>query len=67
MDLRNASLADALNTVAGITRTFVRVIAQGTVVVVPDTEAKRRENVIVVRPLFSNADVKESMTCCASS
>jgi len=63
VDLRNASLADALTTVAGVSRTFFRVISQGTVVVIPDTEAKRREyEEEVVRTFYlSNADVKETM------
>jgi general secretion pathway protein D len=43
VDLRNASLEDALNTVAGATRTFFRVTAPKAVVVIPDTPAKRRE------------------------
>ena len=63
VDLRNASLADALNTVAGVTRTFYRVTAQNTVVVIPDTQAKRREyEEEVVRTFYlSNADLKETM------
>ena len=63
VDLRNASLVDALTTVAGVTRTFFRVISQGTVVVIPDTEAKRREyEEEVVRTFYlSNADLKETM------
>ena len=43
VDLRNASLDDALGTVAGATRTFFRVTAPKTIVVIPDTPAKRRE------------------------
>ncbi len=63
VDLRNASLEDALNTVAGVTHTFFRVPAPNTVVVVPDTEAKRREyEEDVVRTFYlSNADLKETM------
>jgi general secretion pathway protein D len=63
VDLRNASLDDALNTVAGVTRTFFRVTAQNTIAVVPDTEAKRREyEEDVVRTFYlSNADLKETM------
>ena len=63
VDLRNASLADALNIVAGVTRTFYRVTAQSTVVVIPDTQAKRREyEEEVVRTFYlSNADLKETM------
>src|SRR6478736_1603920 len=37
VDLRNSTLEDALNTVAGATRTFFRVAAAKTVVVIPDT------------------------------
>ena len=63
VDLRNASLEDALNTVAGATRTFFRVTAPRTVVVIPDTPAKRREyEEEVVRTFYlSNADLKETM------
>jgi general secretion pathway protein D len=63
IDLRGASLDDALRTVAGITHTFFRVTAPATVAVVPDTEAKRREyEEEVVRTFYlSNADVKETM------
>src|SRR5262249_4639271 len=43
LDLRNQSLEDALNSVAGATHTFFRVIAPRTVTVIPDTPAKRRE------------------------
>ena len=43
VDLRNASLDDALSTVAGATRTFFRVTAPKTIIVIPDTPAKRRE------------------------
>ena len=63
VDLRNASLDDALNTVAGATRTFFRVTAPRTVVVIPDTPAKRREyEEQIVRTFYlSNADLKETM------
>src|SRR5215470_11599444 len=63
LDLRNASLEDALNAVAGATRTFFRVTAPQTVIVVPDTAAKRREyEEEVVRTFYlSNADPKETM------
>ncbi len=63
VDLRNASLDDALSAVAGATRTFFRVTAPRTVVVVPDTPAKRREyEEEVVRTFYlSNADLKEAM------
>jgi general secretion pathway protein D len=63
VDLRNATLDDALNTVAGATRTFFRVTAPKTVIVIPDTPAKRREyEEEVVRTFYlSNADLKETM------
>jgi general secretion pathway protein D len=63
LDLRNATLEDALNGVAGATRTFFRVTAPQTVIVVPDTPAKRREyEEEIVRTFYlSNADPKETM------
>jgi len=63
VDLRNSTLEDALNTVAGATRTFFRVSAPRTVVVIPDTPAKRREYEEEVVKVFylSNADLKETM------
>jgi general secretion pathway protein D len=63
VDLRNASLDDALTTVSGATRTFFRVTAPKTIVVIPDTPAKRREyEEEVVRTFYlSNADLKETM------
>ena len=63
VDLRNATLDDALNTVAGATRSFFRVTAPQTVVVIPDTPAKRREyEEEIVRTFYlSNADLKETM------
>ncbi|HEY7293352.1 MAG TPA: secretin N-terminal domain-containing protein [Vicinamibacterales bacterium] len=63
VDLRNASLDDALNTVSGATRTFFRVTAPKTIIVIPDTPAKRREyEEEVVRTFYlSNADLKETM------
>jgi general secretion pathway protein D len=63
VDLRNASLDDALNAVSGATRTFFRVNAPQTVIVVPDTPAKRREyEEEIVRTFYlSNADPKETM------
>ena len=63
VDLRNATLDDALSTVAGATRTFFRVTAAKTIVVIPDTPAKRREyeEEIVKTFYLSNADLKETM------
>ena len=63
IDLRGASLEDALNAVADQTRTFFRVTAPRTVLVAPDTPAKRREyeeEIVQTFPL-SNADLKETM------
>jgi len=63
VDLRNATLQSALDTVASATRTFFRVSAPQVVVVVPDTPAKRREyEEEIVRTFYlSNADLKETM------
>lgn len=63
VDLRNASLEDAINTVTAATRTFYRVTAPQTVVIVPDTPAKRREyEEEIVRTFYlSNADLKETL------
>ena len=63
VDLRNASLDDALSSVAAATRTFFRVTAPKTVAVIPDTPAKRREyEEEVVRTFYvSNVDLKETM------
>lgn len=63
VDLRNSTLDDALNTVSGATRTFYRVTAPRTVLVVPDTPAKRREyeEEVVKTFYLSNADLKETM------
>ncbi len=61
IDLRNATLEDALAAVTASTRTFYRVTAPQTITVVPDTPAKRREyEESVVRTFYlSNADIKE--------
>jgi general secretion pathway protein D len=63
VDLRNASLEDALSSVSRATSTFFRVTAPRTVAVIPDTPAKRREyEEEVVRTFYlSNADLKETM------
>jgi general secretion pathway protein D len=63
VDLRNASLDSALTSVGNATRTFFRVTAPQTVLVIPDTPAKRREyEEEVVRTFYlSNADLKETM------
>jgi general secretion pathway protein D len=61
IDLRNATLEDALSAVTTSTHTFYRVTAPQTITIVPDTPAKRREyEESVVRTFYlSNADVKE--------
>ena len=63
VDLRNTTLEDALGTVAGATRSFFRVTAPKTIIVIPDTAAKRREyeEEIVKTFYLSNADLKETM------
>jgi len=63
VDLRNASLQDALTTVNGVTRTFFNVTAPSTIVIIPDNQAKRREyEEEIVRTFYlSNADLKETM------
>ena len=63
VDLRNATLEDALNAASASTRTFFRVTAPRTVTVIPDTAAKRREyEEEIVRTFYlSNADLKEAM------
>jgi len=63
LDLRNASLEDALKTATGATHTFYRVTAPRTILIVPDTPAKRSEyEEEVVQPFYlSNADLKETM------
>jgi general secretion pathway protein D len=62
IDLRNSSLEDALGALADATRSFFRVTAPRTVLVIPDTPAKRREyEEEVVRTFYlSNADLKET-------
>jgi len=63
VDLRNSSLEDALTTLAGATRSFFRVSSPQTVLIVPDTPAKRREyEEEIVRTFYlSNVDLKEAM------
>lgn len=63
IDLRKTVLPEALNAVGAATRNFWRVTAPRTVVVIPDTAAKRREyEEEVVRTFFlSNADLKETV------
>jgi general secretion pathway protein D len=63
LDLRNATLPDALAALTASTRTFYRVTAPRTITIVPDTAAKRREyEESVVRTFYlSNADLKETI------
>lgn len=62
VDLRNATLTEALDAVASATRTFWR-SSQRNVTIVPDTPAKRREyeEEIVQTFYLSNADIKETI------
>ena len=63
VDLRNSTLDTALSQVADTTRTFFQVTGPGSVLVIPDTPAKRREYEEEVVKIFylSNADLKETM------
>ena len=63
IDLRNATLENALGTVSMATRNFYRVTGQRTITVIPDTPAKQREyeEEIVQTFYLSNADLKETM------
>jgi general secretion pathway protein D len=61
IDLRNATLEDALAALTSSTQTFYRVTAPRTITIIPDTLAKRREyEEAIVRTFYlSNADLKE--------
>ncbi len=63
VDLRKAKLEDALNAVSHATRNFWKVSGPRTLMVVPDTPAKRREyeDEIVRTFYLSNADLKETI------
>lgn len=63
IDLRNDSLADALNKLSTATRNFWRSTGERGIIVVPDTQAKRREYEEEVYRTFylSNADLKETI------
>jgi general secretion pathway protein D len=63
IDLRNATLADALASLTASTRTFYRVTAPRTITIIPDTPAKRREyEELIIQTFFlSNADLKETI------
>jgi general secretion pathway protein D len=63
IDLRDATLENALAALTASTRTFYRVTAPRTITIIPDTPAKRREyEESIVRTFYlSNADVKETI------
>lgn len=63
IDLRNATLSDALKALTASTRTFYKITAPKTITIVPDTPAKRREyEESIIRTIFlSNADLKETI------
>jgi general secretion pathway protein D len=63
IDLRNATLEEALGALAASTRNFYRVTAPRAITIIPDTPAKRREyEEEVVRTFYlSNADLKETI------
>ncbi|HUE85654.1 MAG TPA: secretin N-terminal domain-containing protein [Vicinamibacterales bacterium] len=63
VDLRKASLSEALDSLSLATRNFWRATSQRTVTIVPDTPAKRREyeEEIVQTFYLSNADLKETI------
>jgi general secretion pathway protein D len=63
IDLRDATLENALAALTASTRTFYRVTAPRTITIVPDTPAKRREyEESIVRTFYlSNADMKETI------
>jgi general secretion pathway protein D len=63
IDLRNTTLDSAMRAVSEATQTFYRVTGGQSVLVIPDTPAKRREyEEEVVRTFYlSNADLKETM------
>lgn len=63
IDLRHASLDQALSSLAAATRNFWRVTTARTVTIVPDTPSKRREyEEEIVRTFYlSNADLKETI------
>jgi general secretion pathway protein D len=63
IDLRNETLANALNKLSTATRHFWRSTGDRGIIVVPDTQAKRREYEEEVYQTFylSNADLKETL------
>jgi general secretion pathway protein D len=63
IDLRKVELSQALDDVAAATRNFWRANGQRTVLIIPDTPAKRREYEDEIVRIFylSNADLKETV------
>lgn len=63
IDLRNASVENALDSLSAASRNFYQVTAPRTITVIPDTPAKRTEyeDEIVRTFYLSNADVKETL------
>ncbi len=63
LDLKNLTVKEALDALARTTQTFYKVTAPGTITVVPDTPAKRREYAEEMIQTFyiGNADPKETM------
>lgn len=63
IDLKNLTVKEALDALARTTQTFYKVTAPGTITVVPDTPAKRREYAEEMIQTFyiGNADPKETM------
>jgi general secretion pathway protein D len=63
VDLRNKTLKEALDLVSTSTRNFWRSTGERAIIVVPDTQAKRREYEEEVYKTFylSNADIKETI------
>ena len=61
LDLRGSSFKDALASLTASTQTFYRVTAPGTITIIPDNAAKRREYEETIVQVFhlSNADIKE--------
>ncbi len=63
IDLRNATLEEALASLSTATRNFYQVTSQRTITVIPDTPAKQTEyQEEIVRTFYlSNADIKETL------
>ena len=63
ISIKNLTVKEALDAVAQSTGTFYKVTAPGTITVIPDTAAKRREYAEEAIQTFyiGNADIKETM------